>query len=98
VDEPLVVCRKCKNSACLIEVLQARRKMSLQLVRCQKICHGPVVGVVIDGRMEWFERVADVRSIASLVKLARKPSARTKVPKQLRKHRVRRRSGRAPRT
>ena len=47
--------------------------------------------------MEWFERVDDVKSIASLVKLARR-NGHAKVPKPLRKHRLRRRSGRPTRT
>jgi hypothetical protein len=26
-------------------------------VRCQSVCEGPVAGVVVDGRLEWFERL-----------------------------------------
>jgi hypothetical protein len=97
MDERIFVCRKCKNSGCLVEVLQTRRNIPLRLVRCQKICHGPVVGVEIGGRMEWFERVDDLKSLAALVKLAKKPRARVKIPKPLRKRRVKRYAGRTPR-
>ena len=91
------VCRKCKRNECLVDLLEARGEFSVHRVRCQKICHGPVVGLEIGGTMEWFERVDDVTSIASLVKLARR-DGHTKIPKPLRKHRLRRRSGRPTRT
>jgi hypothetical protein len=97
VDERIFVCRKCKNARCLVGVLQTRRKVPLRLLKCQKICHGPVIGLEIGGRMEWFERVDDLKSLAALVRLAKKPRAPVKIPKPLRKHRVKRYSGRAPR-
>ena len=93
----IAVCRKCKNAACLVEILEARSEFVVQPVRCQKICHGPVVGLVIDDTMEWFERVDDVKSVAALIKFAKKPRRDPKVPKPLRKHRVKRHSGRPPR-
>lgn len=91
-----MVCRKCKNHACITELLRARSDTDVELVRCQKICHGPVVGTAIDGRFEWFERVDDVRSVAALLRLAHK-SRPSKVPKPLRKHRVKSYRGRPPR-
>ena len=27
--------------------------------RCQKICDGPIAGVEVDGRLEWFARIDD---------------------------------------
>jgi len=98
VTERIDVCRKCKRNECLLEILESRSDFSVRRVRCQKICHGPVIGLEIAGRMEWFERVDDVKSIASLVKFGRRTSEHSKVPKPLRKHRLRRRSGRATRT
>jgi hypothetical protein len=95
VSERIDVCRKCKRNECLVAILETK-EVSIRRVRCQKICHGPVVGLEIDGTMEWFERVDDAKSIASLMKLARR-GGRTKIPKPLRKHRLRRRSGRATR-
>ena len=97
MSERIDVCRKCKRAECLIEILETRDEVSIRRVRCQKICHGPVVGLEIDGTMEWFERVDDAKSIASWVKLARR-NGRAKIPKPLRKHRLKRRSGRATRT
>ena len=98
VPERIDVCRKCKRNECILEILESRSDFSVRRVRCQKICHGPVVGLEIAGTMEWFERVDDVKSIASLVKFARRKSEHSKIPKPLRKHRLRRRSGRPTRT
>ena len=91
------VCRKCKDHDCLVRILDAHADLSLQMVRCQKICHGPVVGTVVDGRLEWFERVSSVKELAGLLRLTRKKPP-TSIPKALRKRRVKRRAGRAPRT
>ena len=30
-------------------------------VKCQKICKGPVVGVEVQGRLEWFSKLKDVK-------------------------------------
>jgi hypothetical protein len=92
----VVVCRKCKHSDCLTEMLHERSHEPVQLARCQKICHGPVVGVMVDGRMEWFERVDRVRQLAALLRLVKQEHP-TKIPKQLKQLRVKRRSGRAVR-
>jgi hypothetical protein len=92
----VTVCRKCKNHDCLTEILRTRADVSLQLVKCQKICHGPVVGLPIDGTMEWFQRVAGLKEIAALVRLANKRTCDT-IPKPLKKRRVKKYSGRAPR-
>ena len=92
----VAVCRKCRNHDCLVEVLEAHSRVTLQLVRCQKICRGPVVGLPIAGRMEWFERVDGVKELAALVR-ATKKRHRDKIPKPLAKRRVRRYAGRPPR-
>ena len=92
----VTVCRKCRNHACLTEILQTRADTSVKLVKCQKICHGPVVGLPIAGTMEWFERVEGLKEIAALVRLTSKPKNDT-IPKPLRKRRVKKHSGRAPR-
>ena len=90
------MCRKCKHNECLVEVVEAHADVNLRMVRCQKICHGPVVGTEVGGRIEWFERVSSVKELAALVRMTRAKHA-DKVPKPLRKRRVRRRSGRPPR-
>ena len=92
----MYVCRKCKHHDCLVEVVEAHADVKLQMVRCQKICHGPVVGVEVGGRMEWFERVSSVHELAALLKMTRGKRA-DKVPKPLKKRRVKKYSGRPPR-
>jgi hypothetical protein len=91
------VCRKCKHHDCLVEVLAAHTDVAIHMVKCQKICKGPVVGVPVGGRMEWFARVSGVHELAGLVRLTRR-GGRDTIPKPLRKHRVKKHSGRAPRT
>jgi hypothetical protein len=46
--------------------------------------------------MEWFERVDGLKELAALVRLTNKGKSDT-VPKPLRKRRVKKHSGRAPR-
>jgi hypothetical protein len=98
VTKKIVVCTKCKNAACVTDLLEAHSDVDIRPVRCQKICHGPVVGLKVRGTMEWFERVDDLPSVAALLRLTRGSRRKAKIPKPLRKHRVRRYSGRPPRT
>ena len=95
---PLIVnvCRKCKNHDCIVDILRTRTDVSVELVRCQKICHGPVVGLPIAGKMEWFEKVERLREVAALVLVTSKRNNGS-IPKPLRKRRLKKRSGRAPR-
>lgn len=92
----IAVCRKCKNHECLTQILEERTDVSLELVKCQKICHGPVVGLPIAGRMEWFERVDGVKALAALVRIT-KNGHRDTIPKPLKKRRVKKHAGRPPR-
>jgi hypothetical protein len=92
----VAVCRKCKNHECLTEILESHADVSLRLVKCQKICHGPVVGLPVDGRMEWFERVDGVKEVAALVRITRN-GHHDSIPKPLKKRRVKKYSGRPPR-
>ena len=48
-------CRKRKSGLALREALA--NKVEVCDVRCQKICKGPVVGLELDGRMEWFSKL-----------------------------------------
>jgi hypothetical protein len=91
-DVTVAVCRKCTQHACLERVLSDRDGVAVELVKCQKICHGPVAGVMVDGRMEWFEKVDRVKPIAALVHMSTRRSV-DKIPKALRSRRVRRRAG-----
>jgi hypothetical protein len=63
----------------------------VRAVSCQKICSGPVAGVEVDGRIEWFERIRGPKSRRALLRLVRTGGP---VPGRLRKRRVRKRAGR----
>ena len=91
-DVTVAVCRKCEQHACLARVLSGRKGIDVELVRCQKICHGPVAGLAVDGRMEWFEHVDGVEQIAALVRMTRRRRPE-RIPKALRRRRVRSRAG-----
>ncbi len=83
-------CRKATEAhAALQEALT--QVAQVRQVRCQKICAGPIAGLEVDGRLEWFERIRGPKSRRSLVRLARRGGA---LPGRLRKRRVRTRSGR----
>lgn len=92
--ETILICRKCKQAKCLVSILKAS-DVEVVRVGCQKICVGPVAGLVVDGRMEWFSRVNTAKRIAALRTLARHRHRRP--PKALEKRRLKKRSGRAPR-
>ncbi|MET0628344.1 MAG: hypothetical protein ABW033_07800 [Acidimicrobiia bacterium] len=96
MPKTVLVCRKCKHQDCLVDVLGAHANVSIQRVRCQKICDGPVVGLQVGGQMEWFERVRSLKEIAALVHLTRKKHS-SAIPKPLRKRRVKSFAGRQPR-
>jgi hypothetical protein len=60
-------------------------------VKCQDLCGGPVAGVVVDGRVEWFEKLRKGKHRAAIVELA--SGATSKVPSVLRSSWARKRSG-----
>lgn len=91
-DVTVAVCRKCEQHACLAQILADRQGVTVELVRCQKICHGPVAGIEVDGQMEWFENVEGNKAIAALLRMTRRPSL-DRIPKPLRRRRVRSRAG-----
>ncbi|HEX3795883.1 MAG TPA: hypothetical protein VHV57_15425 [Acidimicrobiales bacterium] len=88
------ICTKCKQAKCLAQIFE-HSQTKVSLVGCQKICAGPVAGVVVDGRMEWFSRIDTPKRIAGLRMVARHRVRRT--PKALERRRVVKRSGRKPR-
>jgi len=88
------VCHKCKRHRC-VEDAMAGSEAKVVMVGCQKICSGPVAGLEVRGRMEWFDRLDTVKRLVGLRVLAEKGRARPM--KALEKRRVRKRSGRAPR-
>jgi hypothetical protein len=88
------VCKKCKRVDCLLGVLE-KSDAKVVLVGCQKICSGPVAGLQVSGRMEWFSRIDTPKRLAGLRMLLEQ---RTKRPvKALERRRLTKRSGRSPR-
>jgi (2Fe-2S) ferredoxin len=80
-------CRKRKKR---FEALRARLAgQQVRPVKCQDICKGPVVGVEVDGRWEWFKRVDTDQAIEAVLKLLE----RGEIPKRLKEHRVKKRRG-----
>lgn len=94
---PLVlVCRKCDGSDKVLAFLCARTKAMVRTVRCQKVCEGPVAGLRVNGRMEWFERMDGRKPLEAMAELLlQRPPV--KLPKPLKKRRSRERSGHLPR-
>lgn len=94
-DCPLVtvlVCRKCKGSEKVIDFLTSETRASIKTVRCQKVCEGPVAGISIRGKLEWFERMKGKKALTAMAALTNVSSPK-KVPKQLRKRVCLERSG-----
>lgn len=87
-------CRKPDSRGDLLGDLT--RVADVHMVKCQKVCHGVVVGVCLDNRLEWFERISKEKSRTGLLDVI---DAGTIVglPKQLAKRRVTKLSGRPPR-
>ncbi|MEE2900827.1 MAG: hypothetical protein VYC39_00780 [Myxococcota bacterium] len=42
---------------------------NVQTVKCQKICHGPVAGTFVDGKLTWFEKVDSAKQREALLHL-----------------------------
>lgn len=95
-DCPLVtvlVCRKCKGGDKVVDFLAKQTRASVKTVRCQKVCEGPVAGISIRGRMEWFGKMKGPKALNALAGLT-KVSSPKKLPKTLRKRIDHDRSGR----
>lgn len=96
-DCPLVlVCRKCDHHEQVIDFLSTRTRAAVRTVRCQKVCEGPVAGIKVDGKMQWFGKMAKAKHLKAFALLAaQRPPSR--VPAVLNGHRSRERSGCLPR-
>jgi hypothetical protein len=89
--------KKCARACDHDQLVRALCKVgTVEAVRCQKICHGSVVGAVLDGDIRWFERVDTPRVCVALKKAVERGSRRD-LPKSLRKRRLKRLTGRPPR-
>ena len=82
-------CAESAESTHASRILWDHDGVAVEHVRCQKICHGPVAGLAVDGRMEWFENLDGVKQIAALVRMTRR-QPHDRIPKPLRRRRVRR--------
>jgi hypothetical protein len=90
------MCKKCKQADCLEEFLTATGRVKVKKVGCQKICRGPVAGLKVRGRMEWFARVDRAKPMVALLRAA-DPRHTKRIRPALESRRVARRSGVAPR-
>jgi hypothetical protein len=89
--------KKCARACDHDQLVRALCKVgTVQAVRCQKVCHGSVVGAVLDGEIRWFERVDSPRVCVALKKAVKRGSKRD-LPKGLKKRRVKRLTGHSPR-
>jgi hypothetical protein len=85
-------CRRHERHPDLLAELAAAAEV--ERVPCQDICKGPVAGVEVGGRIEWFKRLRKRRHRRALVDLAR---GGREVPEPLRERWVPKRGGRVPR-
>lgn len=92
----VMVCRKCKGSDKVVEFLTSQTRARVRTVRCQKVCKGPVAGLAIRGRMEWFGRLKGPKQLEALKRLVA-TGRPAKIPKTLRKRLSEDRSGCRPR-
>jgi hypothetical protein len=90
------VCTKCKRYRCVADVVKDKTTAKVHLVKCQKVCDAPVVGVAVRGRMEWFAHVDRPKALAALVRVVKR-DGEVELPKPLVKRRSRKRSGQPPR-
>ena len=62
---------------------------NVKTVKCVDVCDGPVVGVKLEGKTVWFERLRSEKvRIAVTALLAKNKVTKRNMPKTLREHRV----------
>ena len=86
-------CRRDEGFKELLRALEDRTRV--REVDCQDLCEGPVAGVVVDGQVEWFERVRKGRARDAVVALA--TGKVDDIPKILRPRWAKKRSGKVKR-
>ena len=89
----VLLCRGSRCDRSKSKRKRLERKLSelggVETVGCQKICLGPVVGLWVDGTVEWFGPIATKKERDAVKTLLRKG----KVPKSLKKRWAPKRSG-----
>jgi hypothetical protein len=86
-------CRRDDGHAELRDALGEAGKV--KRVKCQDLCEGPVAGVQVDGRVEWFEGIRKARHRDAVVALA--VGGGSANPAELRSRWVPKRSGKVKR-
>ena len=63
----------CRGSKCKKRKVPKKlaKRLQVQEVKCQKVCRGLVVGIRVDGTLEWFKRVNSKKDVKALRKIAR---------------------------
>lgn len=80
-------CRKRSDDTVKLEALLEGEGFACERVGCQKICKGPVVGLTVDGTLEWFAKVRGKAGREALRRFVERGGG------PLRKHRKKKRSG-----
>jgi len=96
VAPTVFLCGECEGQRRLGRALEGETGARIVKVGCQKVCHGPVAGVAVSRRMEWFGRLDGQKAVAALVKLVNGDGG-GKLPSSLARRRLSKRSGRPPR-
>ena len=82
-------CRKMRARNARFDRSIARFSVDVEYVGCQKVCHGPVIGVAVDGDWQWFERMDSSKALRALEECIDDGT----LGKPLRKRRNRKRTG-----
>jgi len=96
VAPTVFLCKECEGHRRVWCALDQETRATIVKVGCQKVCHGPVAGLKVDGRLEWFEELDSSKAVDALVKLVN-GGGDGKLPPPLAKRRSPKRSGRRPR-
>jgi hypothetical protein len=87
---PIVVCigKDCRKAAGFDELLASVRGLDhVDQASCQDLCHGPIVGLRIDGDLRWYDRIRTHKQRAALLRAV----TSGRVPGDLRRLEIRKR-------
>lgn len=72
VRPTVFICRgsSCRHHKAYGEVRESLAEVAdLAEVRCQRICDGPVVGLAVNGTLDWFERMGSAKARRHMLEL-----------------------------